>query len=872
MQKVYVTGSNVRRITLESASPVQVITREELTRGGATSLNEVLRTISSNVGGNDENRTSGFTAGAAGMNLRGIGSQSTLMLINGRRLAPYAQPEFQTTFVDLNSVPIGAVERIEVLKDGASAIYGSEALAGVVNIILRNSFEGIEAGGSVGRSGRSDGEQVRGTISGGFGDLVKDHFNAYATLDVRSRKPMFISKRDDYLSTQDTRAWGYRDLRSLHTFPGNLYWTDPKTNTFTSRSLDPNCPADRLVPADTLLNKGAQGTACVFDDYKDGTFNSATKTDRIGVTSRLTWQPTASTTVFSELMYNRNKALLTGNLHWVQANNGGALPALPITHPQYPKDLIGPDGKTLAGGNKTVRVRAQLRDFPGIGKENTTDFGRYLVGAKGEIANWDWESALLLSNSKVTSVMTSGLLETPFLNAYNNGTFIFGNTAANAALYKTLVANTRSVFKSGVQQIDGKISGELMNLPAGPVGLAVGAEARREYLETNPDPLTVAGELYHMATASPGFKNSRRVQSIYGEATIPLFKSLEAQLAARFDHYSDYGNSTTPKVGLKWTVSPQLLVRGTFAKGFRAPTLVENSTDVKDAYVTIKDPFRCNDQFKEDCAASTPYQSGANPKLAPETAKSYTLGLAWEPTSWFLATLDLWQINRINEINTYDIDKVLGDPGRYANDPAVSVVRDPLTAGDRANGATAGAVSSIKLLLTNVASTKIQGLDLKLQGKYNMGEYGVLQPTLNLSHTQSYKTAPSPGEPMIEYAGTLGTPSVQATLGLSWKKAAYTLSADTVFIGKMSSVSDRTVKCKEETEGYANMCTGVPSFTVVNLGGSYTGIKDLKLSFAVQNAFDRKPPFRPYDGNNYFAPLHSAMGRYFQLTADYKFK
>src|SRR5205085_4802540 len=130
-------------------------------------------------------------------NLRGIGSQATLMLINGRRLAPYAQPEFQTTFVDLNSIPIGAVERIEVLKDGASAIYGSEAIAGVVNIIMRDSFQGVEIGGSAGESSRRDGRQLRSTLSAGFGSLVDNHFNAYATLDVRQRKPMFLSKRDD---------------------------------------------------------------------------------------------------------------------------------------------------------------------------------------------------------------------------------------------------------------------------------------------------------------------------------------------------------------------------------------------------------------------------------------------------------------------------------------------------------------------------------------------------------------------------------------------------------------------------------------------------------------------------------------------------
>lgn len=872
VQKVYVTGSNVRRITLESASPVQIISREELTRGGATSLNEVLRTISANTGGIDENRTNGFSAGAAGLNLRGFGSQATLTLINGRRLAPYAQPEFQTTFVDLNSIPVGAVERIEILKDGASAIYGSEAMAGVVNIILRDSFEGLEVGGSLGQSSRSDGEQKRATISFGKGSLVQDHFNAYATLDVRQRDPMYLRKRDGYLSTQDLRAYGYKDRRSLYTYPGNIYWTDKATNTLVSRTLDNNCPADRLVPASSILAATAQGNACVFDDFQDSSINSAGKTDRFGITSRLTWQPTASTTVFSELMFNRNKATVTGLLHWVAGQTGQPTPALPITHPQYPKELIGPDGKTLAGGNGTVRVRASLRDFPGQGQDNTTDFGRYLVGVKGDYKNWDWETALLRTDSKVTSRNTSAILLTPFVNAYNNGTFIFGGGAANQALYDSITANSKNMFKSALTQVDGKVSGELFNLPAGAVGLAVGAEFRRESLSTSPDPIAVEGEFYHQAQLPPGFSNDRNISSIYAESTIPLLKSLEASLAVRHDHYSDYGNSTTPKVGLKWSATPAFMVRGTYAEGFRAPTLVENSTDVRNAFVSFRDPYRCNARYTLGCNAQSPYESGANPELKPETAKSYTLGLAWEPTSSFLATLDLWQIKRVNEIGTYDLDKVLQDPTRYAGDPAVAVTRAALTDADRAAGATAGEITNIKMLLTNVAVTKIRGVDLKLTGRINLGEYGTLQPTLNVSHMQSYKNAPSPTDDLIEYAGTRGTPSVQANLGVSWKKAAYALSADTVFVSKMASVADRTQECVLATEGFPELCTGIPSFTVVNLGGSYSGFKNTKLSFAIQNAFDRKPPFHPNGTANYYAPLHSAMGRYFQLTAEYSFK
>ncbi len=874
LEKITITGSNIKRVNLETASPVQIITREELVRGGATSLNEVLRNISSNVGGIDENRTSGFSAGAAGLNLRGIGSQATLMLINGRRLAAYAQPEFQTTFVDLNSIPIGAVERIEVLKDGASAIYGSEAMAGVVNIILRNSFEGLVVDGSIGRSEYGDGQQVRSSISFGKGSLVEDHFNAYATLDIRQRKPMFVGNRPDYIGTQNWAEWGYADKRNLYTFPGNIYWTDKATNSFVSQTLDKNCPADRLIPATVFFGAGAKGNACGFDDLRDGTFNSAGKTDRIGLTSKFTWQPNDSVTVFGEAMLNQNKARITGNLHWVAAQTGQVFPALPITHPQYPKELIDPvTGKTLAGGNGTVRLRAQLLDFPGQGQDNTTDFGRYLLGTKGAFGAYDWETALLHNTSKVTSLNTSAILQTPFLEAYKNGTYIFGETAKNQALYDTITTSSVNAFKSGVTQWDAKISGEIASLPAGPLSMATGLELRREFLETNPDPLAVAGELYHQAQLPPGFSNSRNIASIYTELSIPVLKDLEAQFAARHDRYSDYGSSTTPKLGLKWNATPELMLRSTFAAGFRAPTLVENSTDVKNAFINgFLDPERCNDRFKGGCRANSAYQSGANPNLKPETGNSWTLGVVWEPASWLNASVDVWRIRRVDEIGTYDLDKVLADPARYANDPAIVITRAPLTDADRAAGAVGGEITQIKSLLTNVALSDVRGVDLDLRGKFNLGEYGRIEPHVQVMFTTSYQNAPSPNDDLIEYAGTRGTPKVQGTIGVVWKKAAWQLSADAVHIGTMSSQNDYTEPCALETEGYPELCNGIASFNTVNLGVAYKGFKDWNLRAAVQNAFNRMPPFVPYSGAGFYTPLHSAMGRYVQLTAEYTFK
>lgn len=874
MQRITITGSNLKRIAVETASPITVISKEQIARGGATSLTEVLRNVAQNIGGQDENRTNGFTAGASSLNLRGIGSQATLTLINGRRLAAYAQPEFQSTFVDLNSIPVGAVERIEILKDGASAIYGAEAMAGVVNIILRSNYEGAEASASYGISQVRDGEQKRASVSYGFGNLAQDRFNAYATIDLRQRKPMFLKKRDAYLGTDDLREWGYKDNRSLYTGEGNLYWTDKATGKFVTKTLNNNCPSQNLVPASNIFGPGTLGTACVFDEKKDGNYNAAGKTDRLGLTSRATWQVNADTTAFAEVMLNQNKALVTGSYHWLAGQNGQATPALPITHPQYPKELIDPvTGKTLAGGNGTVRVRASLKDLPGQGQDVTTDFGRYLVGAKGVVGKFDWETALMHNQSKVVSKASAGLLNTPFIKAYMDGSFVIGGQGQNAELYKRIITHSQSAFKTTMDLWDAKLTGDLMQLPAGALNFAAGVEARRETLATHPDPLSIAGELYHAAQAQEGIDRHRSTASIYTELSVPLVKNVEANFAARYDKYSDYGHSFTPKLGMKWNASPTFMVRGTYATGFRAPTLVENSTQIAKAYIPFQDPERCNDKFKFGCNVWSPYESGSNPGLQPETAKSHTLGVVWEPASWFIGKLDYWNIKRNDEIGTYDLANVLRNPSRYQNDPAAVIIRQPLSDAEKAAGATAGEVSLVRLLLTNVAVTQIRGLDLELRGSTNLGEYGKLTEWFNAAYTDSYRYAPSRDDAPIEYVGTLSVPRITANLGLGWSKAAWGVSADVAHIGQVDARSDYTKPCTLEVEGYAHLCTTVGSFTTVNFGASYSGLaRDLTLRLAVQNLFNTKPPFAPSSGASFMSGMHSAMGRYYQVTLDYRFK
>jgi iron complex outermembrane receptor protein len=239
-------------------------------------------------------------------------------------------------------------------------------------------------------------------------------------------------------------------------------------------------------------------------------------------------------------------------------------------------------------------------------------------------------------------------------------------------------------------------------------------------------------------------------------------------------------------------------------------------------------------------------------------------------------SLDYWRIKRDDEISTFDVKTVLSNPARYAGNPAVAITRAALTDADRTAGATAGEITLLKMLLTNVATTQVSGIDLDIKTNFNLGEYGKIKPQMTMTYNQSYKSAPSPEADLIEYAGSRGQPRVIANIGLGWEKAAWKASIDTDYIGHFSAIGDFTQPCEFKTQGYEALCRDIPSFTTMNLGGSYSGLyKNLKLSFAIRNVFDRMPPFAPSPSsaqNLAVHPLHDRMGRYFQLTVDYKFK
>ena len=860
VEKIVVTGSNIKRVKAESASPITIITREDIERRGVTTIAEVLKEVSSNIGGVSENNVNTFTPGANGLNLRGLGGQATLVLLNGRRVLAYGQPAFQSQFADLNTLPMAAVERIEILKDGASAIYGSDAMAGVVNVILRKSYAGLEVDASYGASEVGDGDRTRASATFGFGDLAADRWNAFANVEFVKREPVLAGNRDYYIGTTDRRAWGYEDERHPFGFPGNYVFRNPAATNGLGFMLRPigNCPEDRIATT------GIYAGGCVWDDLKDGNFQLTSQSERTNVVARGTFNVTENLTLSAEGSFGRNVANTVSDFDFLPSTktlaNGTVvrnLRRMQPSHPQYPTNI--------PAGTTAVDIFYGFADLGGRGTETTADFTRGLLSAQGSFGNWDWDTGLLSMESDVKSRYTGRVLSTPWVAAFADGSYKFGgpNSAELLARLNGTVVNT---FTTRQDSWDGKISnGNLFDLPGGSAGLAAGFEIRKEKLDTNPDPIALAGELLTSSTPAVAIHRDRDVKSIFAELSLPVLKSLEAQLAIRNDKYSDFGNATKPKLGLKWTPLSSLAVRATYAEGFRAPTLIENSNDVRDAFTTVRDPQRCL-TVPTDCQAQVRIKSGSNPNLKPENSESTTFGFVFEPSASFNGSLDFYRIKRMDEITTLDTAFLLANESRY---PGL-VVRDPKLPSDPA-ATPVGPISLLNLQLLNVALTDTKGVDLELNGRTNLGEFGRVRTKFSATYVTSYRSSPAAGETMVEYAGSSNFPRMRAGLSMDWNKGPWGVSGSTNYVGAFSAVDSPEVEpCSWREQGYGDTFCRVASFTTVDLSLKYSGVKNLELGFQVQNAFDRKVPL--YLGNTPgFSYIHNPMGRYYQASASYRF-
>ena len=925
IQKVEVTGSNIKRADKEGTSPIQTITAKDIRDSGATTVLELLKQVPSmGVGGyNDTPDQNGFSKGVATASLRGLGSTSTLILLNGRRMTPsaYANPNNgQSTLYDLNSIPLSALDRVEIFKDGASAVYGSDAIAGVINFITKRDYQGGEV--TINASANGDNQFRRQNANGaiGFGDLTTDGWNVLFALDYSSKQATTERQGSNGVQAAQYADMNYR-LNPYNSYISNqaFFFREKTPNSKSFYTSGPNAvnqlncdPSRQLVGGPQYGITSGLLLGRKFCNYDTDQFVDVQgKSDDVNLMSVGNLKINENLSAFGEVALTDSKRVYRAPARTILGTSpttnflvgGLATPfqaILPIGHPDNPfsdaRAAVGYRFENLKTGTDLENQNARL-----------------LGGFRGTNAGWDWETGLLWNRSKRIET-AYGFLYIPTLNKLINQNRSLASIAADPSI-------TRDLTNNGVAQItqwDAKASTEFGSLAGGAIGFASGVEFRQEKLTIAPDAANANGDILGLATTAIDAK--RNVSSAFVELRTPFLKNFEMDFAGRLDKYPNLKANFVPKVGAKWTVNDSLAFRGSYSEGFRAPAVSQIAAGGAQFFLNgTVDPIRCPNGVNpapgadtSDCAKSISGVGGANPDLKPETSKSYSLGLVFSPTKNFDVTVDLFKIRKEGEISLSSATFLLEHPGNY---PADYIVRDtnPLNQLKDANGnpiAGTGPLLAVKTPWVNQGSTETSGVDVDMKLRSSLGNYGSLKTSLNTTYLISYRRAEQPGDVERNAVGTAGglndwstsvgpIPRLRATLSASWEKDAHNVVASVRFIDSISEVR-RYDNATTYPTPYCHYGSGqpstatslggvpkynsyypdcqVPTWTTVDVGYTYSGFKNLVLGVNVANIFDIKAPYYPAGNTSttvqqgYNADLHNNLGRYFRVSAKYTFR
>jgi iron complex outermembrane receptor protein len=881
-----VTGSAIPRIDTETASPVTTISAKDIARSGYTTISDVVRSISADNSGSIPNSfTAGFAAGSSGVALRGLTVNSTLVLIDGHRAASYAvADDGQRSFVDLNTIPLAAVDRIEVLKDGASSLYGADAIAGVVNVILKPGYQGVEATADVGNSAHGGGFTRKATFLAGGGDLNKDGYNAYFSAQYQEDNAISAGDRGFPYNTSDLSSIGGANLQTgqpangsgsiygsvtpgtLGT-PGDVTTGIPNTGA-TASLLNGSCGAKGQLTHDASGTYCQQNTTAQYGQIQ-------AKTKEGGVYGRLTMKINDTTKAYVSLSYMETKTDAIASPAQIQTgtpNNTDNI-ALPV---YLSNGSLNPNNPYAASGQAGL-LNYAFGDIP-----RGSSYDNHNLRIVGDIAGtwgeWNYDAAVVLNHTSLDSQLYGYLNYNALISAVNTGSYNFLNPASNSASVRNALApGYNKTSTSDLNAVDLAANRSLFDLPGGALGMAAGIQLRQERQD---DPtLNPGNEFQGLGNAQT--KGSRDVEGAYLEFDAPLLESLEADLSGRVDHYSDIGTEFAPKLGLKWKPLDWLAVRGTFSKGVRAPSFSENGSSSNEGFVTYNVPadfaaLHGNNGYVQ--AYQLAQFTDANKNIKPERAKSYTLGLVLQPTTWLNASFDYYHITKTDVITSTDANTILD--AYYAGQPLPAGTQVIADKADPAKPTALARPIEVIGSYINANSLKTDGLDVDLQAHFTFNNG--IQYISDFSGTDIFSWKLTLPDGTVEsFSGTHGPYNLSSGAGTpryreSWSNTMIwnnlTLTGTFYHTSGLKNTAPDVYGSDCIPDGYSSCRVG--SFTEFNLTSSYQFTPKIAVTASVENAFDRKAPL---DVANYAAvnynPTYAqdgAIGRFFNLGVKVK--
>lgn len=886
LQRVEITGSSIKRVDAETALPVTIITRSQIENSGATTTEELLKRVSANSAMvSDTTQGAGYATSNA--NLRGLGANSTLVLLNGRRLAnhPFGSIGGNAS-VDLNSIPFAAIERIEVLRDGASAVYGTDAVGGVINFITRQDYQSGEVSVRYGDTQAKIGGAEKGaSIALGFGSLAKENFNVLLTANMQ--KNTRLRAIDQGLYNRGVSEIPNSDPPSSSApFPGYIStaFGPVAPGSYPEANLGANyipCGgATSFVTSGSPTPNGSPRRGCRF--IYAATLDNLPDSDKTDVFGRATFNLSSEHQMFLEGSFARNHSI--GRVAPTPIKYGfGPFHAdindyyhvlMPITSKYYPRAFMASLGiAEPASGMAEIGLRA----VPAGNRisDNTNEQQRLVAGATGVVMGWDYNTAINYSKASGLLNYAGYIHEDRFLTSIGSGNlnpFGPGDAASDAAWKFAGMDGDMRKSTSTVTAFDFKVSKEMMAMAGGNMGLAMGVDLRREEADDKPINADYAlGKHIGGEGTVPATSASRNLSAVFAEVNIPFAKGWEATLAARHDSYSDFGSSFNPKASIRFQPSRELVLRAAAGTGFRAPTLwdVNSPPSFSNTADTVLDPACPNPaELQGRCNSQVVTKSTAATSLKPETSRQFSMGVVFEPVKAMSITLDYWNIEKKDQIGVIAAESLMTTPA-LATKFASRIKR----------GAD-GYILFVETPVDNLGDLKTSGLDFDIRGRLSMGTSGKLNLGFAGTYVNNYDAQKYAGGQVDQFVGTGGDGSVppipkwQTSASAEWMYGDVGVTLEHAFTqGWFESVNSVCNNVGGDcVEGHS-----VTNSSRFNLSVAYRGIKDLTARLGVRNLLNTEPPYTASSSYGshaagYAASFTDPRGRFIYGSLAYKFK
>ena len=892
--QVTITGTSIKRVEAEGSLPVQTLTRADIDRTGVQTTEQLLQTVSAMSSSGQTNTAMGAglsTYGGSGVSLRGLGEERTLVLLNGRRLAAFAGGGGAS--VNVNNIPLAAVEKVEILKDGASAIYGSDAVAGVVNFILSKDFQGYQAGLTYGSPTQGGGgQEYQANIVAGWGDITKDSWNLTVSGQWSRSNDLFGRDRS-YAASNDRYPLGL----PLNTGQGNIQgaWT-----LGSGRTNIPGAPyqagfsnyGSPLAAAGQCgATQGASQGSDLFNAYPWCTYDQApdvgllSKSEVASGTLNFVYRLNNSAELFADGLFSRSTVTTTYQPSPMRTSfmetgaeafaAKGVDPVLLLrsTNPAYAQAASYLQSQGLGAlVGQDLGITSRVWDFGPRVDENVTTQTRLLGGVRGDWMEQSYNVAASYSESRLSANVLDGYFS---MSGYAAATQAPGsdwnpwsNTQSQAfmdAIAPARFVGTTLNNKTSLTTIDGTLSGDVFKLPAGMMQYAGGYQFRRETYQQTPNAALSTGDIAGLGGAEKPIDANRTINAFFGELSIPVVKNLDGGLALRWDDYSDFGSTTNWKANLRWAPSQQWLVRGSYGTGFRAPTL----TDLYEPQV-----LQSSSQFTDPVTGQQNVQvneyTGGNPNLKPETSKQWSAGLLFQPVPQLAFGVDYFSI---------EVDNVISKPSTQEI-VTQNALGNPLYAGLVVRNAQTNDIELVRSTLANTGTMVVQGTDFNVNYREKLGP-GVLGVGLNSTYYFKFdQSTPGGGSRKV---GTVtnpdGSPVISSTANLDGYGVV--LRYKQYLSGTWTQGDWSTTLANRYATGYYagwdfdGNPTRMPSLSLWDLQVAYSGIKNAVITLGARNIFDKQPAFYVYSSNQfqvgYDPSQYDPRGRFIYLTGTLQF-